>query len=97
IKIGALVSEGIRTGVKTGFDSGSTLDCVYENKPRGLGPGGRLIDKVFLEAIGWRGIRQRKLHLQELIDRALQRLKAAGRSTHMLDIAAGHGRYVLDA
>jgi alpha-beta hydrolase superfamily lysophospholipase/SAM-dependent methyltransferase len=97
IKIGALVSEGIKTGVETGFDSGSTLDYVYENKPRGLGPVGRLIDKVFLEAIGWRGIRQRKLHLQELIDRALQRLKAAGRSTHMLDIAAGHGRYVLDA
>ncbi|EJC77336.1 lysophospholipase [Rhizobium leguminosarum bv. trifolii WSM2012] len=97
IRLGALVSEGIRTGVKTGFDSGSTLDYVYENKPRGLGPGGRMIDKVFLEAIGWRGIRQRKLHLQELIDRALQRLKAAGRSTHMLDIAAGHGRYVLDA
>ncbi len=97
IKIGALVSEGIKTGVETGFDSGSTLDYVYENEPRGLGPVGRLIDKVFLEAIGWRGIRQRKLHLQELIDRALQRLKAAGRSTHMLDIAAGHGRYVLDA
>ncbi|WP_064684434.1 bifunctional alpha/beta hydrolase/class I SAM-dependent methyltransferase [Rhizobium bangladeshense] len=97
IRLGALVSEGIKTGVKTGFDSGSTLDYVYENKPRGLGPGGRLIDKVFLEAIGWRGIRQRKLHLQELIEYGLQRLKAAGRSTHMLDIAAGHGRYVLDA
>ncbi|RUM23297.1 alpha/beta fold hydrolase [Rhizobium vallis] len=97
IRLGALVSEGIKTGVKTGFDSGSTLDYVYENEPRGLGPGGRLIDKVFLEAIGWRGIRQRKLHLQELIDRALQRLKADGRTTNMLDIAAGHGRYVLDA
>ncbi|MBX4948060.1 bifunctional alpha/beta hydrolase/class I SAM-dependent methyltransferase [Rhizobium binae] len=97
IRLGALVSEGIKIGVKTGFDSGSTLDYVYENNPRGLGPGGRLIDKVFLEAIGWRGIRQRKLHLQELIESGLQRLKAAGRSTHMLDIAAGHGRYVLDA
>ncbi len=97
IRLGALVSDGIKTGVKTGFDSGSTLDYVYENKPQGLGPGGRLIDKVFLEAIGWRGIRQRKLHLQELIEDGLQRLKAAGRSTHMLDIAAGHGRYVLDA
>lgn len=97
IKLGALVSEGIKTGIRTGFDSGSTLDYVYENNPRGLGPVGRLIDKVFLDAIGWRGIRQRKLHLEELIDRALQRLKTAGRSTHMLDIAAGHGRYVLDA
>lgn len=97
IKLGALVSEGIKTGIRTGFDSGSTLDYVYENKPRGLGPIGRLIDKVFLDAIGWRGIRQRKLHLEELTDRALQRLNAAGRNTHVLDIAAGHGRYVLDA
>jgi hypothetical protein len=97
IKLGALVSKGIRTGLETGFDSGSTLDYVYENKPRGLGPVGRLIDKIFLEAIGWRGIRQRKLHLEELIDLALERLKASGRTTHMLDIAAGHGRYVLDA
>ena len=70
--VGALVSDGIKIGVKTGFDSGSTLDYVYENKPRGLGPGGRLIDKVFLEAIGWRGIRQRKLHLQELIEDGLR-------------------------
>ncbi|URK89349.1 bifunctional alpha/beta hydrolase/class I SAM-dependent methyltransferase (plasmid) [Rhizobium sp. RCAM05350] len=97
IKIGALVSDGIKTGIKTGFDSGSTLDYVYENNPRGAAPIGRLIDKVFLDAIGWRGIRQRKLHLEELIDRALQRLKTADRSTHMLDIAAGHGCYVLDA
>ncbi len=97
IKLGALASEGIKTGIRTGFDSGSTLDYVYENMPRGLGPIGRLIDKVFLDAIGWRGIRQRKLHLEELIDRALQRLKASDRNTHMLDVAAGHGRYVLDA
>ena len=26
-----------------------------------------LIDRTFLDAIGWRGIRQRKLHLEELI------------------------------
>jgi hypothetical protein len=91
------LSRGIGTGIRTGFDSGSTLDYVYENAPRGTGQIGRAVDKVFLEAIGWRGIRQRKLHLEELIAAALDRLKAQGRSTHMLDIAAGHGRYVLDA
>ena len=60
-------------------------------------PGGRMIDRTFLNAIGWRGIRQRKAHLEELIGLALARLKTTKRSTHMLDIAAGHGRYVLDA
>ncbi|MBQ9351935.1 bifunctional alpha/beta hydrolase/class I SAM-dependent methyltransferase [Phyllobacterium sp.] len=97
IRFSALFSKGLKTGVETGFDSGSTLDYVYENEPRGMGPGGRLIDKQFLNAIGWRGIRQRKLHLQELIGFALTRLKDAGHTTHILDIAAGHGRYVLDA
>ena len=34
---------------------------------------------------------------KQLTGIALARLREAGRSTHMLDIAAGHGRYVLDA
>lgn len=97
IRFSALFSKGLKTGVDTGFDSGSTLDYVYENEPRGMGPGGKLIDKQFLKAIGWRGIRQRKVHLEELIDTALAKLQDAGRSTNILDIAAGHGRYVLDA
>lgn len=97
IRFSALFSKGLKTGVDTGFDSGSTLDYVYENEPRGMGPGGKLIDKQFLQAIGWRGIRQRKVHLEELIDTALSKLQQAGRSTNILDIAAGHGRYVLDA
>ena len=56
-----------------------------------------LVDKVFLEAIGWRGIRQRKKMLEELIPAAILRLKHLGRQVNVLDIAAGHGRYVLDA
>ncbi|MGB3811657.1 MAG: bifunctional alpha/beta hydrolase/class I SAM-dependent methyltransferase [Shinella sp.] len=97
IRFGGLFSDGIKTGVRTGFDSGSTLDYVYEDEARGLGPGGRVIDRQFLDAIGWRGIRQRKIHLEELIGKALVRLKAEDKPLRMLDIAAGHGRYVLDA
>ncbi|WP_432421207.1 bifunctional alpha/beta hydrolase/class I SAM-dependent methyltransferase [Mesorhizobium huakuii] len=97
IRMGAWVSSGMKAGVTTGFDSGSTLDYVYENDARGLTPLGRFVDRIFLEAIGWRGIRQRKLHLEELIGAALTTLKAASRPAHILDIAAGHGRYVLDA
>ncbi|WP_273727678.1 bifunctional alpha/beta hydrolase/class I SAM-dependent methyltransferase [Brucella gallinifaecis] len=97
IGFGSFLSEGLKVGRRTGFDSGSTLDYVYENEARGLGPGGKLIDKQFLEAIGWRGIRQRKVHLEELIRHAIRRLENEGRSTNILDIACGHGRYVIDA
>ena len=70
-------SNGMTTGVRTGFDSGSTLDYVYENEARGAGPIGRMVDRTFLDAIGWRGIRQRKLHLEELIGRAVDATEGA--------------------
>jgi alpha-beta hydrolase superfamily lysophospholipase len=95
--IGGLLSEGIRLGHRTGFDSGSTLDYVYRNAPHGLGPLGRLIDKVYLQSIGWRGIRQRKIHLEALLRATMERIARRGMPVRVLDIAAGHGRYVLDA
>jgi hypothetical protein len=97
LKVGGLLSEGIATGLRTGFDSGSMLDYVYRNEPRGLGWLGRLIDRHYIDAIGWKGIRQRKAHTQELIELAMDRLRAAGAAVRVMDIAAGHGRYVLEA
>lgn len=97
MKIGGLFSQGIRLGHQTGFDSGSTLDYVYRNTPTGTGPLGKLIDRQYLQSIGWRGIRQRKLHLEELLRKAVDALRDASRPTRLLDIAAGHGRYVLEA
>lgn len=96
-RLGRYWSEGVKLGVKTGFDSGSTLDYVYRNQPQGKNAFGRAIDKHYLSAIGWRGIRQRKLHVGEAIQVAMRRLRAADKPVHVLDIAAGHGRYVLDA
>ena len=97
MKIGGLFSKGVRLGHETGFDSGSTLDYVYRNQPAGTGPLGRLIDRQYLESIGWRCIRQRKVHLEELLRKAMTALHAGGRPLRILDIAAGHGRYVLEA
>ena len=59
------LSDGVRIGWRTGFDSGQSLDYIYENHPRGVTPLGRLIDRQYLNAIGWRGIRQRKVHLAQ--------------------------------
>ena len=97
LKVGGLFSRGIKVGHDTGFDSGSSLDYVYRNTPEGLGPIGRLVDRIYLYSIGWRGIRQRKLHVEELIRRALARLSGEGKPARIMDIAAGHGRYVLEA
>ena len=97
LKVGGLISDGIALGHKTGFDSGSTLDYVYRNKPTGLGPVGRAADRSYLDSPGWRGIRQRKIHVEELIRIAMARLQAAGSPIRMMDIAAGHGRYVLES
>jgi 23S rRNA A2030 N6-methylase RlmJ len=47
--------------------------------------------------VGWKGIRQRKVHLQMLIQQAVARLTEQGSEVRVVDIAAGHGRYVLDA
>ncbi|MEZ4236394.1 MAG: bifunctional alpha/beta hydrolase/class I SAM-dependent methyltransferase [Myxococcota bacterium] len=97
IRLGAKLSDGLAVGVRTGFDSGSMLDYVYCNRAEGTGPLGRLIDRLHLDAVGWRGIRRRKVHLEELIGEALRRLQAQGLPKHVVDIAAGHGRYVVEA
>ena len=97
LRLGGCLSDGVRLGHETGFDSGSTLDYVYRNQASGRGWLGRMADRRYLDAIGWRGIRQRKLHVEELLLAALAHLTREGRPLRVLDIAAGHGRYVLDA
>ncbi len=97
VGLGARLSEGYRLGKETGFDSGSTLDYVYRNQPQGKNWLGRQIDQVYLNSIGWRGIRQRKLHLEQLINQAIDQLQANQQPVRIVDIAAGHGRYILDA
>ncbi|MGH8552719.1 MAG: bifunctional alpha/beta hydrolase/class I SAM-dependent methyltransferase, partial [Methylococcales bacterium] len=48
IKLFGCLSDGIRLGRKTGFDSGSTLDYVYRNQPSGSGAPGKWIDRSYL-------------------------------------------------
>ena len=91
------LSTGIRIGLATGFDSGSSLDHVYCNQARGGWLLGKLIDRGYLDSIGWRGVRVRRAHLLLAMARAAELLRAAGQPLHLADPAAGHGRYVLEA
>jgi alpha-beta hydrolase superfamily lysophospholipase len=90
------LSKGVQIGWMAGFDSGQSLDHVYRNTPEGFTFLGRLIDKNYLNSPGWRGIRQRKAHMQQLLDQAIEKLRSENRPIQLLDIAAGPGRYVLD-
>lgn len=91
------LSDGIRLGCDAGFDSGSSLDYVYRNRPAGITLIGVLIDWFYLNSPGWTGIRVRKQLIQETIGRAMNRLRENGRPVRIVDPAAGHGRYVLEA
>lgn len=95
--LGKSLSDGVKLGFDSGFDSGSTLDYVYRNTPTGKGGLGRMIDTNYLNSIGWRGIRQRKLNVEELLRLAMAKLRGEGREIRIVDIAAGHGRYILEA
>jgi len=95
LKYASKMSDGIKLGFETGFDSGSTLDYVYRNEPSGTSKLGRFFDYLYLQSIGWRGIRQRKTHLEQLLKQTIEQLQQS-EQVNIVDIAAGHGRYILE-
>ena len=90
------LSAGVRAGWSTGFDSGISLDYVYRDTPHGATLLGRWLDRLYLDAAGWRAIRRRRAALGARLERAVAELGRAGRPAHVVDIAAGVGRYVLE-
>jgi alpha-beta hydrolase superfamily lysophospholipase len=90
------LSRGIDLGWRHGYDSGLMLDYIYENRAQGVTPLGRLIDRCYLNAIGWRGIRVRRTLLERILQSTIEEIHAQGRPVRLLDIASGPGRYVLE-
>ncbi|MEU0522793.1 class I SAM-dependent methyltransferase family protein [Streptomyces niveus] len=93
-------SAGIRIGYRHGFDSGSMLDYVYVNKAGGFPVVGHLIDRVYLNAVGWRAIRARRELLKDVLRKEIARRgggdSGAGGGVRVLDVASGPGRYLQD-
>lgn len=96
VKLAGRLSKGIGLGWKSGFDSGRSLDYIYENEPQGSSRLGKFVDANYLDSIGWRGIRKRKANLEKALRTTIEKLQAEGRPIRILDIAAGAGRYVLE-
>lgn len=90
------LSDGVKLGWKTGFDSGKSLDYIYENKARGMAAIGRMIDQAYLDSIGWKGIRVRGHNLKMSLKEAIEKILASGKPIKLVDLASGPGRYLLD-
>lgn len=90
------MSEGMKIGLKYGFDSGVTLDHVYRNEAMGSNPVGRMIDRNYLDSIGWKGIRQRKINSIKTIKSKIETLLGESKTPRILDIAGGPARYLIE-
>src|SRR5216110_3549438 len=96
LKVARRLSRGVEIGWRCGFDSGLSLDYVYKNEPHGSSALGRVIDKSYLNSIGWRGIRQRKANLNKTLRDLILEVHRENRPVRILDIAAGAGRYMIE-
>lgn len=94
-KIGQF-SQGVSLGLEYGFDSGVSLDYVYCNTSSGSNWPGKLIDRVYLNSIGWRGIRTRKGNIKQSLSSVIEMLDKDGIKPVILDIASGPGRYLFE-
>lgn len=90
------LSDGIRIGNTLGYDSGVMLDYVYKNRASGKLALGKLIDRVYLNAVGWQGIRLRKVLLEEYLQEAVAAQLQHKARLRYLDIACGGGEYDIE-
>jgi len=90
------MSDGMKIGLKYGFDSGVTLDYVYKNQPSGSNFFGKVMDENYLNSIGWKGIRQRKINIIQTVEDKIKVLQDKGEQVRILDIAGGPARYLIE-
>ena len=90
------LSTGIRMSFEHGFISGLMLDYIYENKAHGKFLIGKIVDRIFLDNVGWKAIRQRKEKLKQYLKEIIAEQRARGEKTVILDIASGPGTYLME-
>jgi SAM-dependent methyltransferase len=90
------LSDGIRLGNRHGFDSGVMLDYVYKNQAGGKLLIGKLMDRIYLNAIGWRGIRLRKELVIQCLKGVVAELLRRKTRIRFLDLACGGGEYDIE-
>lgn len=90
------LSDGIRLGNQYGFDSGVMLDYVYKNRASGRLLIGRLMDRIYLNSVGWRGIRLQRAMLTGCLTKILSEQLAHKLQVRYLDLACGSGDHDIE-
>lgn len=96
IKTIGRLSKGLNISSEHGLTSGLMLDYVYENKSHGKFIIGKFLDRIFLNNVSWKAIRQRKQNLKTQIRLAIEENRTRGEKTVILDVAAGPAQYLID-
>jgi putative methyltransferase len=92
---GAVLSDGLRTGYRHGFDSGPFMDHVYANRPSGRTALGRAIDRRLLRRRTCVAFRDVRLLAEQAVLAAMRSHR--GPAPVVADLAAGPAPYLLAA
>ena len=76
--------------------TGYNFDYMYENKAHGFFGVGLLIDKVLLNLPAVQATRNRRSSIVKILCNEIQNNKLKGKTTRILDLACGAGRYLTD-
>lgn len=91
-------ANGISIGYTYGFDSGVMLEYIYQNQAKGKFAIGPVIDRLYLNAPGWKGIRNRGALLSKTLSETIvEKSQTQQTPVRVVDLACGGGRYVLEA
>jgi len=76
--------------------TGYNFDYMYENKPHGFLGIGLLIDKLLLNLPAVQATRARRVNIVKILSNEIANNKLRGKTTKILDLACGAGRYLTD-
>ena len=76
--------------------TGYNFDYMYENKAHGFLGIGWLLDKILLNLPAVQATRNRRANIVKILSNEIQNNKIKGKTTKILDLACGAGRYLTD-
>jgi SAM-dependent methyltransferase len=91
-----LMSRLGRQSVLGEASTGYNFDHMYENRSEGAGPIGKLIDRVLLNLPAVQATRSRRISINKILTNEIENHKIENKTTRIVDIACGAGRYLLD-
>ena len=91
-----LLSQFGRRSSKGEAATGYNFDYMYENKAHGVWGLDLLLDKILLNLPAVQATRNRRVCITKILSNEIQNNKLKGKTTRILDLACGAGRYLTD-